>query len=102
MTISTDLKAVDILKFNADIKEKFGFDFYPYLNDNWFNGKEQPGFLISKSCWQHEIIVGDRSRYQVSFIASNPEPVAGLFNVSFRYRSGGAWRKRGGDGGMLR
>ena len=30
-----------------------------------------------------EIIVGDRSRYQVTFIASNPEPVAGLFNVAF-------------------
>jgi len=75
-------KNVDILSFNADIKAKFGFDFYPYLND-WFNGKEQPGFLFS-GLKTSEIVVEDRSRYQVSFIASNPEPVAGLFNVAFR------------------
>ncbi len=75
-------KRVDILQFNNDIKEKFGFDFYPYLND-WFNGKEQPGFLITE-LKANEIIVGDRSRFQVTFIASNPEPVAGLFNISFR------------------
>jgi hypothetical protein len=75
-------KSVDILQFNNDIKERFGFEFYPYLND-WFNGKEQPGFLIT-DLKTNEIIVGDRSRYQVTFVASNPEPVAGLFNISFR------------------
>jgi hypothetical protein len=84
-------KRVDILQFNNDIKERFGFDFYPYLND-WFNGKEQPGFLIT-NLQANEIIVGDRSRYQVTFVASNPEPVTGLFNVSFR--TGGP----GGPGG---
>jgi hypothetical protein len=84
-------KKVDILQFNNDIKERFSFDFYPYLND-WFKGKEQPGFLIT-SLKANEIIVGDRSRYQVTFIASNPEPVAGLFNVSFRTGGpGGAGR----------
>jgi hypothetical protein len=85
-------KKVDILQFNTDIKERFGFDFYPYLND-WFNGKDQPGFLIT-NLQVNEIIVGDRSRFQATFIASNPEPVAGLFNVSFR--TGGP----GGRGGM--
>ena len=84
-------KRVDILQFNNDVKEKFGFEFYPYLND-WFNSKEQPGFLFT-NLLVNEIIIGDRSRYQVTFIASNPEPVAGLFNVSFR--TGGA----GGQGG---
>ncbi|MEI6047605.1 MAG: hypothetical protein WCS03_01790 [Bacteroidota bacterium] len=82
---------VDISQFNNDVKEKFGFDFYPYLKD-WFTGKDQPGFLIT-DLKVNEIIVGDRSRYQVTFIASNPEPVAGLFNVSFR--TGGP----GGKGG---
>jgi hypothetical protein len=75
-------KSVDILQFNKDFKEKFGFDFYPYLND-WFNGKNQPGFLFDDPK-ATEIIVGDRSRYQVTFVVSNPEPVAGLFNISFR------------------
>ncbi|MEI8226320.1 MAG: hypothetical protein WCG82_10370, partial [Bacteroidota bacterium] len=81
-------KSVDIQQFNNDVKERFGFDFYPYLK-NWFTGKEQPGFLITNLV-ANEIIVGERSRYQVTFIASNSEPVAGLFNVSFR--TGGAGR----------
>lgn len=75
-------QSVDILKLNADIKAKFGFEFYPYLND-WFNKKEQPGFLFN-DLQANEIVVNDRVRYLVTFIASNPEPVAGLFNISFR------------------
>ena len=75
-------RRIDIMQFNEDIKNRFGFDFYPYLQ-NWFNGKEQPGFLIT-NLQASEIIVGERQRYQVTFIATNPEPVSGLFNVSFR------------------
>jgi hypothetical protein len=67
-------KSVDLLQLKKDIEEKFGFDFYQYLND-WFNGKDQPGFLFT-GLKASEIIVGNRSRYQVTFIASNPEPVA--------------------------
>jgi hypothetical protein len=81
-------KSIDILQFNEDVKAKFGFDFYPSL-DNWFNGKEQPGFLAS-DLKATEIIVGDRSKYQVTFIVSNPEPVAGLFNISFNTAGGSA------------
>jgi len=90
-------KRVDILQFNNDVKEKFGFDFYPYLSD-WFVRKEQPGFLIT-NLQVNEIVVGDRIRYQVTFIASNPEPVAGLFNVSFR-TGGQGGQGRGGMQGM--
>jgi hypothetical protein len=61
------------------------------------NGQEQPGFLFT-SLHANEIIVGDRSRYQVTFIASNPEPVGGLFNISFR--TGGPGRMSGGPGMM--
>jgi hypothetical protein len=81
-------KSVDILQLNADVKDKFGFEFYPYLED-WFNGKEQPGFLFT-DLKVYEIVVGDRTRYQVTFTASNPELVAGLFNISFR--TGGTGR----------
>jgi hypothetical protein len=84
---------IDISNLNTDIKNKFGFEFYPYLND-WFNKKEQPGFLFT-DLTANEIVVSDRIRYQVTFIASNPEPVAGLFNVSFR--TGGP----GGSGGRV-
>jgi hypothetical protein len=72
---------IDLQVFNDDFKAKFGFDFYPSLDD-WFNNKQQPGFLIT-DLKGSEIIVGDRSRYQVTFVASNPEPVAGLFNIAF-------------------
>jgi len=77
-----EFKHVDIEQFNNDVKAKFGFEFYPYLN-NWFTGKEQPGFLFT-DLKVNQIVVGDRSRFQVTFTASNPEPVAGLFNISFR------------------
>jgi len=76
---------IDLLKFNQDFKDKFGFDFYPSL-DAWFKSKEQPGFLFTE-VKATEIIMGDRSKYRVTFTASNPEQVAGLFNISFR--SGG-------------
>jgi hypothetical protein len=92
-------KSVSIEKLNSDIKEKFGFEFYPYLSD-WFTKKEQPGFLFS-NLQATEIVVGDRSRYQVTFVVSNPEPVAGIFNVSFRTGGPGGGRGGGGGGGMI-
>ena len=75
---------------------EFGFGFYTYLNE-WFNGKEQPGFVF-EDLKVSEIIVGDRSRYQVTFVASNPEPVPGLFNISFR--TGGPGGRGAQAGGM--
>jgi hypothetical protein len=87
-------QSVEIETLNKDMKEKFGFEFYPYLSD-WFNRKEQPGFLFS-NLQATEVVVDERLRYQVSFIASNPEPVAGLFNVSVR--TAGAGEQGGGSG----
>jgi hypothetical protein len=75
-------KKIDLLKFNQDFKDRFSFDFYPSL-DAWLKSKEQPGFLFTE-VKATEIIIGDRSRYRVTFTASNPEQVAGLFNISFR------------------
>jgi hypothetical protein len=75
-------QSVDITTLNKDMKDKFGFEFYPYLYD-WFNRKEQPGFLFSE-LQANEIVIGDRVRYLITFTASNPELVAGIFNVSFR------------------
>jgi hypothetical protein len=87
-------KRISIDQLNSDIKEKFGFEFYPYLED-WFNVKGLPGFLFT-NLQVTEIVVDNRSRYQVTFIASNPEPVAGLFNVSIRTGGPGA-QGRGGQ-----
>ena len=86
-------RRVDIIKLNNDIKEKFGFEFYSSL-DNWFNSKEQPGFLFS-DLQASEIVVGDRLRYLVTFVVSNPESVSGIFNIAFRTGgSGGGGRGR--------
>ncbi len=91
-------KRIDIGRFGKDVRDKFGFDLYPYLDD-WFNGKDQPGFLFS-DVKASQIVVGDRSRYQVTFVASNPETVAGLFNVSFR-TGGQGGPGRGGERGVF-
>ena len=89
-------KRVDIKNFNVEIRNKFGFEFYPYLQD-WFNGKEQPGFLFT-NLLVNEVVAGIRSRYQVTFIASNPEAEGGLFNVSFRIGGAGGSGRAGGAG----
>jgi len=81
-------KNVDIITLNNDMKEKFGFEFYPYLSD-WFTRKEQPGFIFT-GLQANEIVVGDRVRFLVTFTASNPEQVAGIFNISFRTGGEGA------------
>jgi hypothetical protein len=94
-------KRVDIKTFNDEIKNRFGFEFYPYLHD-WYFGKGQPGFLFS-NLHATEIVVGERSRYQVTFVATNPERTGGLFNVSFRTGGfggrGGGGSRGGGSGG---
>lgn len=79
---NNQFKNINIQKFDSDVKAKFGFDFISSL-DSWYNSKDQPGFLFT-NLRATEIVVDDRSRYQVTFIASNPEAVAGLFNVSFK------------------
>lgn len=88
---------VDIAVFNDEMKKKFGFEFYPYLNP-WFNMKEQPGFLFS-DLQARETIIDNRMRYLVTFTVSNTEPVAGIFNVSFR--TGGPGGGRGGGQQMM-
>ncbi|MGQ9619541.1 MAG: golvesin C-terminal-like domain-containing protein [Bacteroidales bacterium] len=85
-------KRINILKMNADIKEKFGFEFYPCMEE-WFNGRAQPGFLFTNP-EARQIVADQRTRYQVTFVASNPEPAGGLFNISFR--TGGGFGGRGG------
>ena len=91
-------KRVSIKKFNEDIKNKFGFEFYSYLND-WFDSKSQPGFIF-RDVKASQIVVGNRTRYQVTFIVSDPENTGGLFNISFRTIGAGGFGRGGGFGGM--
>ncbi|HPR11539.1 MAG TPA: hypothetical protein PLV06_04065 [Bacteroidales bacterium] len=89
---NNEFKRIDIAEMNKEISKEFGFEFYPYLDD-WFNIKEQPGFFFEKPV-ASEIVVGDRVRYLVTFVVSNPEKVPGMFNVAFR--TGGPGAGRGG------
>ncbi len=82
----------DILTLNDDFNKRFGFNFYPYLEE-WYNEKEQPGFLFT-DLQASEIVTGDRVRYRVTFIATNPESVSGLFNIAFRTGGQGGGGRR--------
>ncbi len=86
-------RSVEVTDLNTDMKEKFGFEFYPYLHD-WFNSKEQPGFVFS-GLQAREIIISNRVRFLVTFTASNPEPVTGIFNVAFRTAAEGGRQATG-------
>ncbi len=89
---------ISIEKFNNDLRERFGFGIKDYL-DQWYNGKGQPGFLFSDIA-VNEIVVGNRTRYKVSFTASNPEETAGIFNVGFRTGGPGQGGGRGMGGNV--
>jgi hypothetical protein len=86
-------KSIDVSQLNTDMNENFGFEFYPYLHD-WFNSKDQPGFVFS-GLQAREIIIDNRVRFLVTFTASNPEPVTGIFNVAFRTEGEGGRQMTG-------
>ncbi len=92
---SNKFKRVSFEEFDTAIEQRFGFSVTPFLDD-WFRGEAQPGFLFT-GLRLDEIIVGDRSRYRITFDASNPEPVDGLFNIAFRTGGPGMGGRGGGS-----
>ncbi|MBN1388222.1 MAG: hypothetical protein JW965_07230 [Bacteroidales bacterium] len=91
-------KNISIKDFSSNLYDNFGFNFEKYL-DQWYRGKGQPGFLFSDIA-VHEVIIGTRTRYKVSFIACNPEETAGIFNVGFRTGGRGPGGGRGMEGNV--
>lgn len=79
---SNSFRRIGLRELSNAISEKFGFDFYPMLEE-WYNSNKQPGFMIS-DVRASQIVINDRTRFLISFMASNPEPVAGLFNAAIR------------------
>ena len=63
-------KSVDIITLNNDMKEKFGFEFYPYLSD-WFNRKEQPGFLFSDLQANEQVSLSSSRRRKLLWFGSD-------------------------------
>lgn len=88
---ATRFTSISLEQFNRDLTTEFGFNLEP-LMEEWFRSSGQPGFLFT-DIKAEEIVVDNRTRYLVSFVASNPEETGGLFNVIIR--SGGP----GGGGG---
>ncbi len=88
-------KNISISQFNLELENNFGFSISESM-EKWFNGKEQPGFYFTRLTTS-EIVVDNRTRYLVSFDATNPESIEGIFTVSVRTM--GAGRGGGGMGG---
>lgn len=75
-------QSMDLNKLDEVLQDAYSLDVQSQLED-WFNSDQLPGFLIG-GMESYEFVDGDRTRYQVRFKASNPEPVEGLFMVNFR------------------
>lgn len=88
---------IEIGKFSNDLDQKFGFSLDSIIQP-WFEDMGQPGFYFT-DVEAREIIVDNRTRYKISFVASNPEPVGGLFNVTVRTGGMGPGGGRGPGGG---
>ncbi len=75
-------KSLKLEELHQALQSEYSLDVISQVDD-WFKNDHLPGFLIG-GLESYEFIDGDRTRYQVRFKASNPEPVEGLFMLSFR------------------
>lgn len=75
-------ESLELEKLGQAFQKEYSLDVQTQVDD-WFKSDQLPGFLIG-GLESYEFIDGDRTRYQVRFKASNPEPVEGLFMLSFR------------------
>ncbi len=91
-------RKIELAQFSGDLYNRFGFDLDNYLRQ-WYYGKKQPGFIFT-DITVNEIIVGNRTRYKVTFTAANPESTTGIFNVSFRTGEMGPGGGRGMGGSI--
>lgn len=85
-------KNIPLEQLDRDIKSRFGFGIINSI-ENWYYGYDQPGFYFTNIVAK-EIITNNRTRYQVSFDATNGENTEGIFTLTFRTMGGG----RGGGG----
>jgi hypothetical protein len=57
------------------------------IADEWYTGKEMPGFIIG-DVESYDMIVGERTRTQVKLLIANPSPVDGIIKFRLRGRAG--------------
>lgn len=90
---------ITLEQFDQDLQKEFDFSLEPQIEE-WFKNSEQPGFLFT-DIKAEEIVVDNRTRYRISFVASNPEKAGGLFSVIVRSGGPGGGGGRGGGGGSV-
>ena len=61
-----------------------GIDFAS-IADKWYSDTTLPGYVI-EDVDSYNVIEGERTKSQISFILSNPTDVEGIVKVSFRYQ----------------
>lgn len=90
---------IEIGKFSNDLEARFGFNLSGIIK-SWFEDMGQPGFYFT-DVEAREIIIDNRTRYKISFVASNPEATGGLFNTTIRTGGMGPGGRGGGPGGNV-
>jgi len=86
---------LDIKVFNKTLKDQFGFDLQPHLEE-WLKNENVAGYVLS-DVKSFEIRDGENTRYQVLLTIGNEENTPGLATISFR-TAGGFGGFRGGGG----
>ena len=92
-------RVLDVETLLEELRGRFQFDFRPYIED-WYNSRGLPGFVLT-DIRGYRVLDNDRTRFQVTFKVSNPEPVGGLLAVSFRLGSFGGGGRGGRGGGPM-
>ena len=80
-------RSVAVDELIIDLEDKYGIDFASQI-EAWYEIDRLPGFIMTDVS-AYQIVVDDRTKYQIRLTLSNPEPVSGDVIVSFRTRGGG-------------
>ncbi|MFH1943198.1 MAG: hypothetical protein ABIL68_13925, partial [bacterium] len=79
-------KVLEANDFIRMLQDGYGIDFEAQIEE-WYSGKSLPGFLITHVDG-YKVLDRNRTRYQVRFTVTNPEPASGLLQVTFRMGGG--------------
>ncbi|MGE4587345.1 MAG: hypothetical protein AB7D05_08395, partial [Mangrovibacterium sp.] len=85
-----------IADFNAELRDKFGVDLIPFMED-WFSSRELPAYLIGK-VEAVNVLDDDQLKTMVKLKVTNTEETEGVISVDFRL-GGGPGGRFGGMGG---
>jgi len=77
-SIITEQELTDFLSSLRDIS-------LTKIVDEWYNGKEIPGFIMG-DVESYDVIVGEMTRTQVKFLLANPTSVDGILKIRLRGR----------------